>query len=1210
MKQLLAILVAPRVQAALLVVLATLLAASAEAGRNRGNPISNVAVAVHTTAATVTWNTPLLSTSTVDYGFTTAFELGSVSSSGALTTAHQVDLTGLLPGTGYFARARSAVSSGTETVGSTFEFTTLGDPSGFHSDDFNTCALDTGHWRLEDPLGDTQVRVAGAGTGDARLELEVAAGSVHDPWVVNTAPRLLQSIVNGDLSLEARFDSPIVAGQLQGLVVEESPQRFIRFDTYRDGVTQRIFAAVVWDGVAGILVNQPVAAAAPLYLRIVRAGNQWTLSYGTDGASWIAVADFPRAMTAANAGIVAGNFSSGGSVPAHTAVVDYMFSTASPIAAEDAASVPDPVTLDLTASGPGWVDVAPGGASFACGTTVTLTAHPDFGAELSGWGGALSGQQNPVELLLLLGNTAVTASFGPDVTPPQILNLRVETGPEGAVLRWETSEPTTATIEFGETTAYEAGSLVATSSPAVVHEVSIANLLPQTAYHARVQVVDAALLSTLSQDVPFTTTAANGTDPSGLRSDDFNTCVVDGNIWSVVNPLADASFAIVGAGSGDSRLEISIPPGTEHAPGAINRTARIRQNAANTNLAVEVRFTSDVNQRYQEQGIFVEGGAGDYLRFDFYSDGISRFAYAAANTPTGSTTFGNHPVAAGGEALYMRVERSGDQWVQSWSLNGESWIQSASFTRPMTVTGAGVFAGNERSGGVTPAHTAAVDWFSVVATPAVPEDLPGLISTATLSISTVGPGSVQPTPNQTAFGCGESVTVLAVPDPGYAFASWGGDLSGTANPEAVVMTSDRSIEATFIVDIVPPVISGAEVFRTPTGAIVVWNTNEPATSLVRYGLTTSYGSETPANPSLVKNHVVTIEGLDPLLDYQFQIESVDGAGLVSTSPNLIGAAPQGPVLTIFQGAVQQAAANGRPQPVWNLLGNASDSDGIQSVTVSVNGGPAQALSVGPDTYRLDEPGDFNAEIPYTNLFVGANQILVRATDALGNESIALVDLELVGSVAPVPDMIIDWSTAASLQTVATPIDGDWRIEGSTVRAVEMGYDRLLAIGDLSWTNYEAEVTLTFHGFEGVFTSPSNGPAVGLLTRWSGHTADGFQPPRQYSPLGGYAAHRWLQNASGGISQSTRLWGTPSLVLASTTGLTLLPGLDYTMKMRVQDIGGGDTSYQFKLWQADQPEPAAWTLEGIESGDSPSGSLLLVAHHVDVSWHSVRISPVP
>ena len=67
----------------------------------------------------------------------------------------------------------------------------------------------------------------------------------------------------------------------------------------------------------------------------------------------------------------------------------------------------------------------------------------------------------------------------------------------------------------------------------------------------------------------------------------------------VRNPLADASFGIVGAGSGDSRLEISIPAGTVHAPGTVNRTARILQSAADTDLAVEVRFTSNLSERYQ-----------------------------------------------------------------------------------------------------------------------------------------------------------------------------------------------------------------------------------------------------------------------------------------------------------------------------------------------------------------------------------------------------------------------------------------------------------------------------------------------------------------------------------------------------------------------------------------------------------------------------------
>lgn len=130
----------------------------------------------------------------------------------------------------------------------------------------------------------------------------------------------------------------------------------------------------------------------------------------------------------------------------------------------------------------------------------------------------------------------------------------------------------------------------------------------------------------------------------------------------------------------------------------------------------------------------------------------------------------------------MRVERSGDEWLQSWSLDGENWTPAASFTKPMTVTGVGVFAGNEGSGGVIPAHTAEVDWFSVVATPAVPEDLLGTISTATLSISTIGPGSVQLDPDQTAFGCGESVAVTAVPEPGYAFAGWSGDLRARRTP--------------------------------------------------------------------------------------------------------------------------------------------------------------------------------------------------------------------------------------------------------------------------------------------------------------------------------------------------------------------------------------------------------------------------------------------
>lgn len=1082
------------------------------------------------------------------------------------------------------------------------------DPSGFRSDDFNTCAVDTARWRLEDPRGDSHVRTVGAGSGNARLELEVAPGATHDPWVSNTAPRLLQTIENVDLSLEARFESAVTQGQMQGLVVEESPQRFIRFDTYHDGVTQRLFGAIVWDGVAGTVVNQPIAAAFPLHLRIVRTGNQWTLSHGPDGVTWTQLANFPRAMTATAAGIVAGNFGPSGAAPAHTAVVDYMFSTSWPVAPEDGAAVPATVSLHTVITGPGTVEVDPPGSSFACGTEVTLTAHPDPANELVAWDGALKDNPDNPAQLVLLGNTVVSALFGPDLTPPEIHDVSVATGPTGAVLRWRTDEASSGVVAYGPTPSYELGT-VESEGPSFTHEVTLSGLAPLTPYHARIQAIDGGLNAAFSADIPFVTTAGNGSSASGLRSDDFNTCVLDSTVWTAVDPLADASFEIVGAGAGDSALHISVPAGTEHEPGAVNLTARVLQDVADTDFDVAVRFTSDVTERYQEQGLVVEGSAGDYLRADFYSDGIARFLFVAAFTTSGSTTYANLAIPAGGEGLYLRLARAGDQWTPSWSVDGISWIEAASFVRPLSATRVGIFAGNESSGGPAPAHTAIADWFSVLESPAIPEDLLGTIETATLSIATNGPGSVERDPDQSVFGCGESVLLTAIPQPGFAFSGWSGDLSGADNPETVSMTSDRSVTATFVVDTVPPVILDAEVFRTPTGAIAVWETNEPATSLVRYGLTAAYGQQTPLDPTLTKNHLVTIEGLDPGLDYHFQIESRDGAGLVTTSGDLVGPAPVGPTLVIFQGANQSAGANGRPQPMWNLLGNASDADGVQSVTVSVNGGPAQPLSLGPDTFRLDAPGDFNAEIPYSSLNVGSNQILVRATDTLGNPSVAVVTVDLAAPAPPAPDLFIDWSAVSDVQSVASVIDGDWQLEDGALRVADLGYDRLVGIGDLSWTEYEAEIELTFHDYEGVFTSPSNGPALGVIARWPGHTPDGFQPTRRWWPFGAYAAHRWQQSGSGAISESTRMWGDSGLVLASTTGLNLVPGEDYVMKIRVEEVGGNSV-YRFKLWPASAPEPATWLLEGAEAGDVASGSLLLVAHHVDVSWRSVLISPLP
>jgi len=1079
------------------------------------------------------------------------------------------------------------------------------------SDDFNACIVDPSHWTWVDPRGDSAATIVGAGTESAAVEIAVPAGANHNLWVANEAPRFLQPLDDIDFQVEARFESPVAERfQIQGLVVEESSEHFVRLDTHHDGTQQRVFAATVENGSTQIHVDQAIPQTTPLHLSLERQGDLWIARYSLDeGGEWVDLDAFSHSLVVDSAGIFAGNFGSGGDSPAHTARIDYVIADGGAPVHPDGEPVPEEVSLALGGDGPGSVSVSPEGTTFACGTEVELTAVPDPGYEFRGWSVALTGTENPASLALL-DDSQVGALFGPDETPPEILEVQVTPGPEGARVRWSTNEPATGRVYFGATTEYELGIVESDPSLATEHAVVLEPLDPDSTYHFRIEAEDEPANRAQGDDVAFATTPPNGSSASGLFSDDFNACVIDTSIWTLVDPLGDASFVVRGAGSGDATLEIGVPAGVEHEPGTTNFAPRVVQPAADADLEVEVRFVSDVTELYQEQGIVVEGTNGEYLRFDFFSDGTERFLFAAAFTPTSTTWFGTQQIPEGGDGLYMRIARQGDVWDQLWSLDGREWNVAASFEQPLEVTGAGIFAGNEGAGGVIPGHTAVVDWFSVTATPAVPEDTGSLSEQTVLEVMTTGPGSVAIEPDQPSYACGESVSLTAQPELGYAFDGWEGDLEGTSNPAALVMTSDRSVTAHFIADVEPPVISNLEIFRTSTGAIVRWETNEPTTSRVRFGLDTSLGVEV-FDPTFTTDHKVVIDGLDPGLDYYFEVEVEDGAGFVTASDTVLATAPEGPEITFFQGTEQRAGWSGIPQPMWNLLGNAFDEDGVESVTVSVNGGAPKSLSIGPDSYRLDEPGDFNAEIPYSNLEEGMNELEVRATDSLGNESLAIATLDLTTEVQPPPDLVVDWSDASELQDVATAVDGDWRLEGGTVRAVEMGYDRLLAIGDLSWTDYEVRVDVTFHGIEEFFESPSNGPALGLIARWPGHTPDGFQPARQWWPLGAFVAQRWLLSSTGSISQSTRMWATVGDVLASSGAVKLDEGEDYRMRLQAQGLTGGGTLYRFKLWKASDAEPSTWTLEGIDSADdTPSGSLALVAHHVDVSWQSVTVSPLP
>jgi YVTN family beta-propeller protein len=68
-----------------------------------------------------------------------------------------------------------------------------------------------------------------------------------------------------------------------------------------------------------------------------------------------------------------------------------------------------------------------------------------------------------------------------------------------------------------------------------------------------------------------------------------------------------------------------------------------------------------------------------------------------------------------------------------------------------------------------------------------------------------------------------------------------------------------------------------------TGATITWTTDVPCDSQVLYGLTTSYGSSTPVDPTLVTSHSVVLTGLTPGTLYHFEVKSSTAGGITTIS---------------------------------------------------------------------------------------------------------------------------------------------------------------------------------------------------------------------------------------------------------------------------------------------------------------------------------------
>lgn len=79
-------------------------------------------------------------------------------------------------------------------------------------------------------------------------------------------------------------------------------------------------------------------------------------------------------------------------------------------------------------------------------------------------------------------------------------------------------------------------------------------------------------------------------------------------------------------------------------------------------------------------------------------------------------------------------------------------------------------------------------------------------------------------------------------------------------------------------DTTPPLISGVAYSGiTASEATISWSTNELATTQVEYGTTTSYGSSSVLDSSLVATHTVNLTGLTAATAYHYRVKSKDSS---------------------------------------------------------------------------------------------------------------------------------------------------------------------------------------------------------------------------------------------------------------------------------------------------------------------------------------------
>ena len=322
--------------------------------------------------------------------------------------------------------------------------------------------------------------------------------------------------------------------------------------------------------------------------------------------------------------------------------------------------------------------------------------------------------------------------------------------------------------------------------------------------------------------------------------------------------------------------------------------------------------------------------------------------------------------------------------------------------------------------------------------------------------------------------------------------------------------------------------------------------------------------------------------------------------------------PKKPNIEIWYGNEQYFGSPGNTQPYINILGNIRASTGIAKAYYSINEGSDETITLGSDLHRLAATGDFNIEFNRDLLTPGLNSVCITAIDSSDRKSEATVKIHYKNNETwPLP-FNLNWDTVKNIQDVAHVINGKWELTDLGVRVKDPYFDRIIALGDRNWKNYEVSVEVIFHNYEkpikGRGAPYFNVTHAAIASRWIGYTPDNNNPYRGWYPLGASCEFRLTRNLD---SCSYRILG------GGRTGNyhpnefhSIKMNTKYIMKTSTKTIGNDSALFRAKLWESGIDEPEKWDVSYIKSPEEvESGCILLIAHHTDVTFGSIKVNPI-